>query len=388
MKKILIVLIAAANVGSCLLSELHAKNTEAFTTQYIQPDLENVPIETLIENLKKQVELDSKNAGLYLNLARVYGMAYAKKTNELSVNKRHPNAAWFGYDASHVPYGEIVKSDDSKTNEVAKENLKLSIENFEKAIELDDENLTAQLGLAWSLDQLGKEEQCIELYRDIIEESWKQEKDKRAAGPGWHSIVVEAARYLKPKLDKDADAAEIAEIDKRIAEISRIPRAITPIAVPLGKDHSLEAVIDREVAVKFDLDGTGIKKRWQWIKPTAGWLVYDKTGNKEIGSALQLFGNVTFWCFWDDGYAALSSLDADQNGMLEGAELENICVWQDLNSNGISESNEVNSLAHHRIVRINCQSEKHKTQIKWSENGVHFDDGTTAPTYDIVLANK
>jgi hypothetical protein len=39
---------------------------------------------------------------------------------------------------------------------------------------------------------------------------------------------------------------------------------------------------------------------------------------REITSALQLFGNVTFWMFWRDGYAAMSALDDNGDGVLSG----------------------------------------------------------------------
>ena len=53
----------------------------------------------------------------------------------------------------------------------------------------------------------------------------------------------------------------------------------------------------------------------------------------EVG--LQLFGSVTWWLFWEDGYAPLAALDDNHDGRLEGAELKGIAIWFDRNGNGV-----------------------------------------------------
>jgi hypothetical protein len=44
--------------------------------------------------------------------------------------------------------------------------------------------------------------------------------------------------------------------------------------------------------VAFDLDGSGLPRKWGWITPKAAWLVYDPAGEGRITSGLQMFGNV------------------------------------------------------------------------------------------------
>jgi hypothetical protein len=34
----------------------------------------------------------------------------------------------------------------------------------------------------------------------------------------------------------------------------------------------------------------------------------------------QMFGNVSYWIFWRDGYAAFSALDDNGDGLLRGSE--------------------------------------------------------------------
>ena len=40
-----------------------------------------------------------------------------------------------------------------------------------------------------------------------------------------------------------------------------------------------------------------------------------------ICSGLQMFGSYSFFLFWNNGYEALSALDDNQDGKLDGAEL-------------------------------------------------------------------
>ena len=87
---------------------------------------------------------------------------------------------------------------------------------------------------------------------------------------------------------------------------------------------------------KRDADGSALP-RWTWISSRAGWLVHDPRRTGEITSALQWFGNVTFWLFWENGYDALAALDDDADGELAGDELRDLAIWHDRNSTGTSE---------------------------------------------------
>ena len=80
----------------------------------------------------------------------------------------------------------------------------------------------------------------------------------------------------------------------------------------------------------------------------AGWLVYDADGGSCITSALQWFGNVTFWLFWPNRYAALAALDDNHDGELAGGEIAHLAIWRDANMNGVSEPGEVLPLSAHR----------------------------------------
>jgi hypothetical protein len=194
--------------------------------------------------------------------------------------------------------------------------------------------------------------------------------------------------YMLKLLDPAKDAKEIAELTERQKTLKSMGRAITPILIPLEADARFDELVDPAAAVTFDLDGSGLPRKWGWITPKAAWLVYDASGSGEITSALQLFGNVTFWMFWRDGYAAMSALDDNGDGVLSGDELPGLALWQDRNSNGISEPGEVRSVQTYGIISIACQSQAESAGLKWHPHGVGFSGGPTRPTYDWITRSE
>ena len=158
--------------------------------------------------------------------------------------------------------------------------------------------------------------------------------------------------------------------------------------MPLVAGAALDDLVDPAAAVPFDLDGSGQTRPWGWITPRAAWLVYDPEVEGRITSALQMFGSVTFWIFWRDGYAALKSLDDDQDGALRGDELRGIALWQDSNSNGISEAGEVLPATEWGITAISCTGTTGCEGTTWCPDGVTFRDGQTRPTHDWIAPSQ
>ena len=165
--------------------------------RFARPDLENVPVQRLAENLQKQIEAKPKDAALQVNLARLYAMAYALKTDTAEINKNNkgPLTPWFGYTPAHVPF-QVQKTEDEEERKQAEANLKLAIEHYKLAIALDKKNLTAQPGSAWCLEQSGKVMQAIDQYRETIEKGWAAEKDLQSGDLFFQSVTVEASEYL------------------------------------------------------------------------------------------------------------------------------------------------------------------------------------------------
>lgn len=154
--------------------------------------------------------------------------------------------------------------------------------------------------------------------------------------------------------------------------------------VPLREGMTLADLVDANAGIAFDLDGSGEQRRWGWITTNAAWLVFDHDDRGKITSGLQMFGNVTFWTFWRDGYHALASLDDDGDGSLSGPELRHLAFWQDRNLNGISEPGEVTPVTEQDVIAIDCRSAAHSSGIQFNDHGLTFRHGRTRATYDCI----
>ncbi|MCH8149702.1 MAG: hypothetical protein IH987_17225 [Planctomycetes bacterium] len=373
--------ILLAALGLLLLSQ-------AANARFIRPQLEETPVDRLTENLAKLADAKPKDLKLRLNLARTHAMAYALKTDKTKVwVGKESEGAWFGYTPAHVPF-KAKPTDDPKKLAAAKEQLALAIKTYQQILKADPNHLTARLGHAWCLEQAEQDMRAIDEYRKTIELGWKKEKEMTRAGLRWRSVVKEASGYLVPLLDKKKDAAEIAKLADQVKHVSRIRQPITPIAIPLRENMTIDDVHDQKARVSFDVDGSGYAKTWTWISRDAAWLVYDHSSTGQITSGRQLFGNVTFWLFWDNGYHALGSLDDNRDGRVSGVELRGLALWHDRNGNGVSEEGEVQSMETAGVTSLSYQYEQTDTGTEsflYAPNGVTFENGTKRPTYDVIL---
>jgi len=385
---------------------------------YMEVDIETVPVERLIRNLEQLVSQAPNNLQIRFNLARVHAMAFAQKMrpgDSIEIQKDHEaEGAWFGHEPDFVPF-KAAPTNDPALLSSAKAHLSQAINLYREVVQQDPANMAAKLGYAWCLDQSGDRTLAISAYRQVISDGWAKEQivvakheaarnmrpidngdgtitislDSLFVGRlGSDSVTIEAAGYLLPLLDREKDKDEIATLKDRIRLIGQLPRGITPIAIPLRDNARSSDLVDREARVRFDADGTGFRRPWTWITPDAGWLVHAPKKSRPVTSALQMFGSVTFWLFWQNGYQALQSLDDNGDGTLTGKELEGLALWRDSNSNGVSETGEVKPLADWGIVALSCRHEVNNTHpdyVATSPRGVTFEDGRTRPTYDILL---
>jgi len=361
--------------------------------KYVPPVLENVPVAKLIENLEKIVKDQPKSAEAALNLGRAHGMAFALKADELQViSGKEKSGAWPGYEPKYVPFGEVKETDDKEKAAAAKAHLDSALKAYTRALELDKDNLVIRLGIAWLTEQGGKKDDAIKLYRAVAADAWeKKEKDLKALGLGGHTLTGEIAGYLVPLLDKKKDKEEIETLNDRAAALKKLPYPVTPIAVPLADGLTAADLEDTAARVAFDVTGTGNGRKTSWITTKAAWLVYDPKGDGKITSGRQLFGNVTFWMFWSNGYGPLAALDDDRDGQLTDKELAGLALWHDENSNGAADAGEVKPIADLGIIAVSCRwttSKVHPDKIAFSESGVTFKNGKTRPTFDLVLKAK
>jgi hypothetical protein len=350
---------------------------------FVIEEIRKVPVQRLAENIERQLSQDPANVELRLNLARLYAMAYALKVTEFDARpKGEQLEPWFGHMPPHLP-GPVREARSRESQERAKADLARAVTLYADVIQRDPSNAIAHLGHAWALDQSGDKVGAIAGYRRVVELAWPKEQKETSF---WKDPATsEASRRLRELLDPVADVKEIADLEEKEAELSKKGRMITPIAIPL--DSSFGPPADPAARVLFDADGSGVHRRWTWITPDAGWLVHDPGGTGRITSALQWFGSVTFWLFWENGYHALAALDDDGDGELRGRELMHLAIWHDSNRNGISDPGEVRPLSAHRIVAISCRYAEGDGEwtAAHAPDGVTFSDGTKQSSYDVIL---
>ncbi len=391
------------------------------TAMYSIPETEKVPIQRLFTNLQVRIKTNASDIKLTYQLARLHSMAYATNLHQIIVLKESGYPHWRETKFSGLPWVvQDFKSPQAKAVGIA--HLTNAVGLYERCLVLMKQStnvasweiVDAELGRAWCLDQLGKKDEALAAYRKTLKIAWRMEVTGDFSFKEWVSgvwsdiksmrnpirgrdrapIMVgecyceEIIGYMKKLLDSKKDAKELADLEKKEEELSKLPRAVTPILVPLGEETSLAELVNPNAGVEFDLDGSGLKRKWGWITPKAAWLVYDSDGSGSITSALQMFGNVTFWIFWQDGYAALAALDDDQNGMLAGAELEHLALWHDKNGNGVSDSGEVLPVTQHGIVAIRTNSKPFSGTIRWNPAGLIMEGGATRPTYDWIAPSN
>ncbi len=215
--------------------------------------------------------------------------------------------------------------------------LKAALKAYKQALELDKDNLVIHLGLAWLTEQAGRKDDAVKQYRTIATDAWEKEKSLTMVGFGGRTLTGEVASYLVPLLDAEKDKREIETLKDRVATLGKLPYPVTPIAVPLADGLTTTDLEAPDARVTFDVDGSGLGREWSWITPKAAWLVSDPKLDGKINSGRQLFGNVTFWMFWNNGYAPLAALDDDRDGILTGKELAGLALWRDANGNGVAE---------------------------------------------------
>lgn len=353
---------------------------------YAPMETRMVPIDRLVRNLEKEAAENPENPRPYFALGRLHAMAFALKVEEAPVSRRtgpgtrpgEETEVFYGYEKPRIPFTIKPVSDPAKAK-AADAHLKQSIEAFEKALSRNPKFPAASLGLGWVLSKAGRADEARRRLREALAGAWEVEKGmERAFGFHW-SIAMEAADYLLPLLDPKRDAKEMADIESKRAKLQRIPRAVTPLLMPLTDEGTLESLVSDKY-VSFDLDGSGRNRPWRWITPKAAWIAF-AGADEPIRSGIQLLGNVTFWLFWNDGFEALAALDDDRDGALRGSELDGLVAWRDLDEDGASNPQEIVSLASLGVTALLTSSRRHASGIPYHPHGVRL-GSRSRPLYD------
>jgi len=173
-----------------------------------------------------------------------------------------------------------------------------------------------------------------------------------------------------------------------------IPR-IDPLAIDLNGDGVRTISIDS--GVLFDFNDDQMRTGTGWLDANDGFLVYDRNGNGVIDNGGELFGvdtRKTDGSLAKDGFDALRDLDSNGDGIfnVKDTKFGNVRIWQDKNSDGISQTDELKTLDELGITAINLDSQE--TNIDSNGNRiaatgtVEFADGATSTAANLDLSSN
>ncbi|MEZ8221772.1 hypothetical protein GG496_001942 [Candidatus Fervidibacteria bacterium JGI MDM2 JNZ-1-D12] len=370
----------------------------------------SAPLERVLQNIQRYVQQNPKDAHGHYVLARLHSLAFARGVKTKVYYYDKPSPLNFSPDN---PFLVERRKELGEPDQRALNHLALSIHHYCIAVKLNPNEALYWLGLGWVLEQGIKYADklpapFLEKPKIVSAEDWRKEalNAYRQAfrlsiinDLGWEmfisghlglpsgSIAQEAGeailRLQKGRRLSASERQELRRIENEVAKLKKKRRAVTPIIFSVHRPLPLSDLVSSH-SVTFDLDGDGIKERWQWVTSKAAFLIWDGERTGRVTSGLQLFGSVTWWMFWRNGYEALAALDDDGNGWLEGKELEGIFVWHDRNSNGISDQGEVLPLERFGIIRISVKGTQQDGEVLSNPEGIQLRDGRFLPTYDWV----
>lgn len=153
----------------------------------------------------------------------------------------------------------------------------------------------------------------------------------------------------------------------------------------LDLDHDGVELTHVSHGVQFDINNDGTLDHVGWASPDDGLLALDANHDGIINNQSELFGNSSQF---DDGFANLASYDQNGDGIIDAQDevYNDLLVWQDANSDGISQAEEMFHLNDLDIASINLNA----TETDYDINGntvtdtstFTYTDGTTGQIVD------
>jgi hypothetical protein len=365
----------------------------AFATWSMFMPPSNAPVERLVSNVGEYVKSHPQDPKGYYTLGRIHYLAFALKTKTLRYHGQGDSVTPFNDfrpGRAVTPRVDPLSAQDKERAAHLQEALRL----LKKAIELAPGNALYELGLACVYEDGQPSEGAAE-WRELAIGHYLAayllafETDQAIKNQplfGIQTLVSFEAgesylRLVKERGAKEYEAPIVKLIEEEIAVLQKLPHGpITPIVLSLRSGATLDGLLAPETRVKFDLDGTGREQSYSWLQPDAAFLVWDPEHTGRITSGRQLFGTVTWWMFWENGYQALASLDDDRDGWLRGRELNGLALWFDRNQNGISDPGEVIPIEQAGIEALAVNADA----SLMNQRGAVLKDGRVLPTWDWV----
>ena len=172
--------------------------------------------------------------------------------------------------------------------------------------------------------------------------------------------------------------------------------AFSPIILDLDRD-GIET-ISKNNNIHFDLNANQFAENTGWVGSDDGLLVLDLNNNGIIDNGRELFGEHTLLkdgSLAKNGYQALAEYDENGDGVIDKKDSiwQKLKVWQDKNSNGYTDENELISLEKAGISAI---STKYSKSDYTDSNGneyrligeITYTDGKKGQSTDVWFATN
>jgi len=143
--------------------------------------------------------------------------------------------------------------------------------------------------------------------------------------------------------------------------MNNAPSVWSPLVIDLDNDGVELTNLDNG-SVYWDIDNDGIAEASAWVGADDALLGIDLNNDGIINNHSELFGTNTV-----DGFSILAQYDSNNDNVIDAldADFEKLLVWQDLNQDGYSQSNELKTLTQVGIVSINLNA----TNVSYQLNG-------------------
>lgn len=122
---------------------------------------------------------------------------------------------------------------------------------------------------------------------------------------------------------------------------------------PISLEWNDNKVLDNLSFTQFPVDPKEKNKWFTWRgSEETPLLVFDPKRTKAITSAEQLFGSFSFGKSWDNGFAALKSLDKNGDRRVSGDELSGLALWFDSGADGVASPGEIRTLEEAKVTAL------------------------------------
>ena len=220
--------------------------------------------------------------------------------------------------------------------------------------------------------------------------------DPRIQGEGWEQTPYEnlvdfaqgvadfnqAVRDLFGALEDSVEGAIERGLDGLLQGILDLldmgDKPPSPLVLDLGAEG-----IDLSGTVYWDIDQDGMREATAWTTGEDGFLAYDRNGDGIINDHGELFGTEV-----DDGFLILSEFDSNSDGVINASDtaFDDLIVWIDANSDGVSQADEMYSLTDLGITEIDLDASAVSYEIDGNTISSESTFTMNGQEYDIVDA--